>query len=78
LFERRILTISLTPGPRFSVEGDDCGCSYCSGGCSNCTATCRGEATTKLGFVVPGDDSLRVVLDAEAVRKFLQEGELSK
>ena len=78
MFERRILTISLTPGPRFKGEGEDCGCSYCSGGCSNCTATCRGEATTKLGFVVPGDDTYHVVLDAEAVMKFLREGELGR
>ena len=51
MFERRILTVSIEPVVQRIKDDDDCGsltCGYCSGGCSNCTATCRGAASTKM------------------------------
>lgn len=67
VFERRTLTISVAPVVEL-VNGDDCGsltCGYCSGGCTNCTASCRGAASTKhLQIVDPIDE---VALDKQAL-----------
>lgn len=73
MFERRILTISVVPLVQ-TVAEDDCGsltCGYCSGGCTNCTATCRGAASTKHLQVF--DPLEEVALDKEAILKMLTE-----
>jgi hypothetical protein len=59
VFERRTLTIAVVPILE-TVADDDCGsvtCGYCSGGCTNCTTSCRGAASTKhLQVVDPIDE----------------------
>lgn len=68
MFERKTLMITIhtveAPG---DCNTSDCGCSYCSGGCSDCTKTCRGAGST--GFLVPGEDRIHVELDLKALRK---------
>lgn len=72
-FERRALTIAVVPIVE-TVAGDDCGsltCGYCSGGCTNCTATCKGAASTKHLQVV--DPLEEVQLDKKAILKAVTE-----
>lgn len=73
VFERRILTISVTPVVQ-TVADDDCGsvtCGYCTGGCTNCTATCRGAASTKHLQVF--DPLEEIALDKKAILELLTE-----
>jgi hypothetical protein len=73
VFERRTLTISVTPIVE-TIAGDDCGsltCGYCSGGCTNCTATCRGAASTKHLQVF--DPLEEVELNADEILKVVSE-----
>jgi hypothetical protein len=73
MFERRILTMSIQPVVQKIKNADECGsltCGYCSGGCTNCTTTCRGAASTKMLFVERGDD---VELSATEVLKAFTE-----
>jgi len=69
VFERRTLTIAVVPILE-TVADDDCTkvtCGYCSGGCTNCTTTCRGAASTKhLQVVDPIDE---VELDKKEILK---------
>jgi len=69
VFERRTLTIAVVPILE-TVADDDCTrvtCGYCSGGCTNCTTTCRGAASTKqLQVVDPIDE---VALDKKEILK---------
>jgi len=70
VFERRTLTIAVVPIVETVSPGDDigdCGCSYCSGGCTNCTTTCRGPASTKHLLVV--DPLEEVELDKKEILK---------
>jgi hypothetical protein len=72
-FERRTLTIAVVPIVE-TIGDDDCGsltCGYCSGGCTNCTATCRGAASTKHLAVV--DPLEEVELDKDAILKIVTE-----
>jgi hypothetical protein len=68
-FERRTLTIAVVPILE-TVGEDDCTkvtCGYCSGGCSNCTTTCKGAASTKHLYDV--DPMEEVALDKKAILK---------
>lgn len=72
-FERRTLTISVTPVVE-TIASDNCGsltCGYCSGGCTNCTATCRGAASTK--HLQVADPLEEVALDKKQIMKVLTE-----
>jgi hypothetical protein len=70
VFERRTLTIAVVPIVETVRAGDpvgDCDCSYCSGGCTNCTTSCKGAATTKhLLYVDPLEE---VELDKKEILK---------
>ena len=72
-FERRVLTISVSPVVEVITDGG-CGtltCGYCTGACTNCTATCRGAASTKhLQLFDPLEE---VALDKDALIKVLTE-----
>jgi hypothetical protein len=70
VFERKTLRITIhAPEAPGDCNTSDCGCSYCSGGCSDCTKTCRGPDSA--GFLVPGEDRIHVELDVKAIRKLL-------
>ena len=69
VFERRTLTIAVVPILE-TIAGDDCGsltCGYCSGGCTNCTTSCKGAASTKHLQVV--DPLEEVELDKKEILK---------
>jgi len=69
VFERRTLTIAVVPIVE-TVADDDCGkvtCGYCSGGCTNCTTSCKGAASTKHLQVV--DPLEEVALDKQEILK---------
>ena len=69
VFERRTLTIAVVPILE-TVGEDDCTkvtCGYCSGGCTNCTTTCKGPASTK--HLAVKDPLEEVALDKKAILK---------
>jgi len=75
MFRRRLLTVSILPEVQRIASDDDCGsltCGYCSGGCTNCTATCRGAASTKMLFGHRGGDvelSVKEILQVLGVKE---------
>jgi hypothetical protein len=74
VFERRTLTIAVVPVVETVRAGDvlgDCDCSYCSGGCTNCTTSCRGAASTK-HLAIP-DPLEEVELDEREILKAVTE-----
>jgi hypothetical protein len=77
MFKRRLLTISVQPVMQRITSDDDCGsvtCGYCSGSCTNCTATCRGAASTKMLFGERGGD---VELSVKEILQVLSAKEIS-
>jgi hypothetical protein len=68
-FQRRVLTIAVVPLDIAEPDGGcgPCTCSYCSGGCTNCTTSCKGPASTK--HLVVDDPLEEVELDEKAILK---------
>jgi hypothetical protein len=69
VFQQRLLTIAVVPIDVMAPDGGcgACTCSYCSGGCTNCTTSCKGPASTK--HLVVNDPLEEVELDEKAILK---------
>lgn len=79
MFERRILNISIEPVVQRIEADDDCTavtCGYCSGGCTNCTTSCRGAASTKILFL--GDRREEVELNVAEIVQILSHKDVSR
>jgi hypothetical protein len=86
MFKQRFLTMRVAPAerglhlfPNFDcVDDETCvatdGCGYCSGDCSDCTATCEGENSIG-GWFANREGEVEMVMNLEALREVVRKAE---